>query len=529
MKIRGRLIIAFLIMIFFPFVTGGLCVRFILDEQSTFLKTTYDVETENYETSLNPVKILFNLTMNDYTTLVNIADTDPGQFHDTEYLQKINHSLSSMDSFLILKEADSITFCGNQQKWQKISSLPGISDFTKGTDDMVYMDQTASMMIKKKDFHFSDGDVGQIFLVTDFSSLMPRWKESAIAMIRSFLIIILITALLLIVWIYRGIVYPLNILRIATKQIASGNLDLPIRRVSSDEIGDLCEEFEDMRIRLKSMLDERIRYEEATRVMLSSVSHDLKTPLTAIKGYAEGLLDGVAGTPEMQQKYLHTIYSKANDMTYLVDELSLFAKMEQSSLTYHFIPINLADYFTDCLNDFSLDLGSYGIALSIYNTTPADTMILADPEQLKRVIHNISNNACKYMDHKPSTLHVVIEQEPSSPVETPLYRQINPDGTEVVSPVQQEKFIRICIRDEGPGIAPDDLPRIFDQFYRADASRNSATGGSGLGLSIVSQIISAHGGKVWAESTLGEGTSIYFTLKQVQQGNGGTYEQNTDH
>ena len=153
------------------------------------------------------------------------------------------------------------------------------------------------------------------------------------------------------------------------------------------------------------MMDERIHYEDATREMLNNVSHDLKTPLTAIKGYSEGLLDGIAGTEEMQHKYLHTIYAKANDMTYLVEELSLFAKMEQSRLHYDLIPINLSDYFTDCMEDLSLDLQSYGMTLSMFNSTPPDTKVMADPEKLKRVIFNIVNNAEKYMDHSPSTQH----------------------------------------------------------------------------------------------------------------------------
>ena len=300
------------------------------------------------------------------------------------------------------------------------------------------------MVTKKKDFYFSNGTQGQLFLVTNLASLAPHWKKAIFDLIYSFLAIILITALLLVIWLYRSIAYPISILRIATIQIGAGNLDYPIHPISSDEIGELCQEFEEMRIRLKSMMDERIHYEDATREMLNNVSHDLKTPLTAIKGYSEGLLDGIAGTEEMQHKYLHTIYAKANDMTYLVEELSLFAKMEQSRL------------------------------------------------------------------------HFIITEEPSKPEQPPLYRQLNKDGSEIEPALPPDEFIRIRIEDEGPGIAAASLPYIFQQFYRADASRTSSTGGSGLGLSIVEQIISAHGGKVWAESVEGVGTSIIFTLKKAK-------------
>ena len=120
-------------------------------------------------------------------------------------------------------------------------------------------------------------------------------------------------------------------------QIGAGNLDTPVRVNSTDEIGELCRDFEEMRIRLKEMIEDRIRYEQDTRDMMSNMAHDLQTPITSIKGYSEGILDGVANTPEKQEKYLRTIISKANDMSYLVDQLSVFSKVEQNTLPYHFI------------------------------------------------------------------------------------------------------------------------------------------------------------------------------------------------
>ena len=305
-----------------------------------------------------------------------------------------------------------------------------------------------------------------------------------------------------------------NLLR-ATSSIARGDFDTAF----SEDFGvfeSYKKELLQIQTDFKKAVEEEVKSQRMKSELITNVSHDLKTPLTAIKGYSEGLLDGIAGTEEMQHKYLHTIYAKANDMTYLVEELSLFAKMEQSRLHYDLIPINLSDYFTDCMEDLSLDLQSYGMTLSMFNSTPPDTKVMADPEKLKRVIFNIVNNAEKYMDHSPSTLHVIITEEPSKPEQPPLYRQLNKDGSEIEPALPPDEFIRIRIEDEGPGIAAASLPYIFQQFYRADASRTSSTGGSGLGLSIVEQIISAHGGKVWAESVEGVGTSIIFTLKKAK-------------
>lgn len=514
MKIRARLIVAFFIMTIFPSAMCFLCANFILQKQTLALKNSYNLETGLYEFILNPVQMLYNITLSDYNTLVTTADENPKQFLETDYVNDANSSLLERDSFLIIRKNGKNLFVGDETLYEKMSPLPAFCGYQSGGNDTIYMEQNNSILIKQKDFYFQDQSEGQFFLVTDLSRLMPRWRNSVSEIITSFLLIILVTALILLVWIYQGIIHPLNILRIATKQIGNGNLGQPIQILSNNEIGELCQDFEEMRVRLKSMIEGRIQYEEDIRTMLSSISHDLKTPLTAIKGYAEGLSDGVAKTPQMQSKYLQTIYSKANDMTYLVDELSLFAKIEQNALSYHFISLNLAEYFTDCLDDLSLDLESYGLTLSYYNNTDPETEILADPEQLKRVINNITNNACKYMDHSPAVLHVSIEDMIPEPDNPPLYRQLNKDGSEVTPKPEPEEFIKVQIEDEGAGIAAQDLPYIFDRFYRADASRNSSTGGSGLGLSIVKKIVTDHGGKIWAESIEGVGTSILFTLKK---------------
>ena len=266
------------------------------------------------------------------------------------------------------------------------------------------------------------------------------------------------------------------------------------------------------------MIEDRIRYEQDTRDMMSNMAHDLQTPITSIKGYSEGILDGVANTPEKQEKYLRTIISKANDMSYLVDQLSVFSKVEQNTLPYHFISIPLHSYFEDCIEAFSLDLETKHISIHYENTCPKDTRIQADPEQLKRVIINIVNNAVKYLDRSEGNIWIRLKEQPDTPKSAPLYRQLNPDGTEkeqestVPAP---DRFVQIEIQDDGSGIDQKALPHIFQRFYRADASRGSSKRGSGLGLAIVARIIADHGGRVWADSTPGKGTCIYFTLKET--------------
>lgn len=298
---------------------------------------------------------------------------------------------------------------------------------------------------------------------------------------------ILLTAMVLVFWLYSSLIRPLNVLRMATANMKEGNLDFTISGDPEDELGQLCEEFEEMRVRLKEQIDARMKYEEDTVELISNISHDLKTPLTAIKGYAEGMLDGVADTDEKKQKYLRTIYTKASDMTVLVDELSFYSKIDSNIVPYNFDKINVNAYFDDCVDDLSLDMEVKGVKLTYNTTVPADVCMKADPEQLRRVVNNITGNAVKYMG--------------------------KPDGhIDIAVSVTPDEFIRIDIADTGVGIAPGDLGHIFERFFRADSSRGTKKGGSGLGLAIAKKIIEDHKGNISAVSTVGEGTTFTFTV-----------------
>lgn len=518
MKIRGRLITAFLIMTIFPVILMLICVTAILNNQYDILTDSYNIKKSSYDSSdiiLNPTGLFYNISRTDYEILNQLISTDPQKLLDNAFLESSNKNLEKRDTFLIVVKEKKYYYIGNQKIFQKMSSLPLYNTYDKKTSRLTFIDQNTSSIIKSCTFYFTDSTLGQVFLVTDFSMMLPRLEHSVIEIIIAFFSILLITGLLLSLWIYRSILRPLSILRLATTQIGNGNLSQPIPLTSQDEIGQLCKDFEEMRIRLQKMIAEQIQSEEETREIISSISHDLKTPVTAIKGYTEGILDGVADTREKQTKYLQTIYNKANDITYLIDELAVFSKVERNFLAYNFIAVNLENYFSDCIEDISLDLESKNMAVEYYNTTDKDTLVLVDTEQLKRVLNNIIENAAKYNDKPTGHIYIRIEDVPIPPVTPPLYRQLKEDGTDLIPRKAPEEFVQIQIEDDGPGIAAEDLTHIFDRFFRADMSRNSSKRGSGLGLAIVKKIISDHGGNVWAESIEGVGTSFYFTLKKT--------------
>ena len=213
--------------------------------------------------------------------------------------------------------------------------------------------------------------------------------------------------------------------------------------------------------------------------------------MTAIKGYAEGLRDGVADTPEKQRRYLQTIYAKADDMTTLVDELSFYTKIDTNNMPYQFEHVLANDYFSDCVEENKVELELKSIHISFFSVLSADTLVLADREQIRRVMNNIIGNAAKYMGEQTQ-------------------------GSIKLRLLEEKEYIRVEVEDNGKGIAAKDLPYIFERFFRADQSRNSRQGGTGLGLAIVKRIVEEHGGTVHAESEEGKGTTISFTLKKIK-------------
>lgn len=319
----------------------------------------------------------------------------------------------------------------------------------------------------------------------------PQIREFLGEMLVSVILIMAMTCSFLMAWIYRSILTPIETLKKATRNIRDGNLDFEVEIGDDDEIGELCADFEEMRIRLKESTEEKVVFDSQNKELISNISHDLKTPITAVKGYVEGIMDGVADTPEKMDRYIRTIYNKANEMDRLINELTFYSKIDTNRIPYTFNKIHISDYFEDCVDELSVELESSGVSLTYFNYLEEDAVVIADAEQLKRVINNIVSNSLKYMDKPKGVINIRL-------------RDVG-------------DFIQIEIEDNGKGIAQKDLANIFERFYRTDASRNSSKGGSGIGLSIVKKIMEDHGGQVWATSKEGTGTTMYLALRKYQE------------
>ena len=488
MKIKTKLIISFCIMLFVPITLAGITITGFLNIQARNIEQTYGIKDADIYYLSSSVQMLDHMTKKEYEDIRRVALDNPDNMDNESYLRNLNSQLQNKYSYIVVKKSNITIFNGGEDNSKLVEDLLTYDEFSKETSAGGYFDATKKALIKQINFMFPDADKGAIYIVTTAQDVIPEVKTLLVDSIFAVFVILFLTAVMMVVWIYSSMINPIKKLQIAAENIKEGNLDYELNVYGDDEIGELCVSFEQMRLRLKENAQEKINNEKENRALISNKAHDLKTPITAVKGYSEGILDGVANTPEKLDKYIRTIYSKASEMDTLINELTLYSKIDTNRIPYNFAKINVADYFMDCIEEIGLDLESRGIGLAYHNYVLDDTIIIADPEQLRRVVSNIVGNSIKYMNKQNGLINI----------------RINDVGD----------FIQVEIEDNGRGIAQKDLPYIFDRFYRADASRNSATGGSGIGLSIVKKIIEDHGGKIWATSKEGTGTTMFFVIRK---------------
>ncbi|MBQ2650815.1 MAG: HAMP domain-containing histidine kinase, partial [Clostridia bacterium] len=287
----------------------------------------------------------------------------------------------------------------------------------------------------------------------------------------------------------KYITRPLTALISAAYRVEKGDLSTPIEHQGSDEFKTVCDSFDHMQQHLKDERDKNAAYEKARTDMISGISHDLRTPLTSVKGYIKGIRDGIANTPEKQQRYLQTAYTKADQMDTLLENLFFYSKLETGNLPMNMKPLDLTDLVRNFVSDTSLDPNMQQVTLTAHFKEKAH-MVLADAEQLRRILNNLTENAVKYAQAESLCISINIEREGDQEV--------------------------ITFADNGVGVAPDKLNNLFEQFWRGDSARMSGKGSSGLGLYIVKHIIDIHGGSITARSENGLQLIIRLPAHQTE-------------
>ena len=247
----------------------------------------------------------------------------------------------------------------------------------------------------------------------------------------------------------------------------------------------MCGAFNEMAARLKESVERTRRDEESRKELLAGISHDLRSPLTSIRAYVEGLLDGVAQTEESKQRYLRTIRTKAEDIDRLVSQLFLYSKLDLEGVHMEMRPIRLDEFVAGFVEEAALDSRTRGLEITAEQLTPVT--VSADPEQLRRVLSNILENSIKYKAKETGRLRITLEESG-----------------------------RLTLADDGPGVPEEALPKLFDVFYRSDPARKNPAGGSGLGLAIAAKAVQGMSGTIRARGGPHGGLAIAITLSKEE-------------
>lgn len=489
MKLRNKLKVSFFIMIVLPVILCVITVCAIFKLQSASMYQVYGVDQDMVMSNFySSVVLMGSMTEDIYNEIKQVSESNPELFEDKEFLAQLEKELNQKLSGLTVRKNGRMIYVSNTLDKKMLEEILPEYDTSENISDVsTYKGGDYQSLIKQIDFRDAAGNEYSVSIVTALNQMIPQMKVLMIQIMIAVLLILILTSLVLNFWIYRSVIRPVDKLKLATHNIKMGNLDFNMPKPSKDEIGDVCRDFEEMRVILKKSADDKVNSDREEKELIRNISHDLKTPLTAIKGYVEGILDGIADTPQKQEKYLRTIANKVNDMDKLIDELTIYSRLDTNRIPYSFSKINVRQYFDDCCEEINMDLEAQGIELAYRYHAGDDLVIVADAEQLKRVVNNIVSNSVKYM-----------EPGRKGKIDIDIYDEGN--------------YAHIIMKDNGKGIGLSELPHIFERFYRTDSSRNSKQGGSGIGLAIVKKIIEDHKGKIWAESVEGEGTTMHVYL-----------------
>jgi signal transduction histidine kinase len=276
----------------------------------------------------------------------------------------------------------------------------------------------------------------------------------------------------------------IHLLKGAAEKLAEGDLQTRVPVSGRDEVAALADAFNNMAGQLETADKKQHELESMRADLIAWVSHDLQTPLTSIRAIIEALEDGVVDEPAMVQRYLHTVQRDVHSLSVLIDDLFQMAQLDTGGIPLDRAESSLSDLVSDTLESFSELALRQGVKLEGSVDSNVDPVMM-DTQRIGRVLNNLIGNALRH---------------------TPAGGRVEIHARRTVSDVE------VSVSDTGEGIRAEDIPHIFESFYRGEKSRSRATGGAGLGLAISRGIVQAHGGGIKAQSELGGGSQFIFTL-----------------
>lgn len=310
-----------------------------------------------------------------------------------------------------------------------------------------------------------------------YTSLKIALAVSVVILGFTVFLSILLTNRFLTRFVFQKIEEPLDILTHGVHELRDGNLSYRIDYQRPDEFAPVCQDFNEMAGRLKESTEQLRQQEQSRKELVAGISHDIRSPLTSIQAYVEGLLDGIAKTPEAQRRYLETIKAKAQDLGHIVSQLFLFSKLDLEDYPEDRRPLRLDEAIRDGISNDEYRQKGLLVSMELEPVT-----IQADPVQLQRIVMNILGNSLKYKDKPQVQVFIRLQRT--------------------------EAGCRLSFADDGPGVPEEALPHLFEVFYRSDPARQNPHQGSGLGLAIVAKTVERMGGTIRAQNCSPSGLEI---------------------
>lgn len=344
--------------------------------------------------------------------------------------------------------------------------------------------------IDEEDFTTTDGSKYKMLILTPIVDSGKYYRSLILFFVTTFLLVFILANIIVQRQNIRNIITPISNLTKEMEKLRAGELETAITEHGYGEIINLGGAVEQLRLQLKNSIYYQRRVDENRKFLISSISHDLKTPVTSIRGYLDGILEGVADTEEKKQRYLSKAVDKAKLINTMIEDLLLYSKLDLNQMPFEREEIDIIKYMESCIEDSSVEFKREDKNITFKNELMDRYFVDIDNEKFKRVVQNIVDNAKKNIEIKTGQLEIILRETQSSVI--------------------------VEFKDNGKGISKDDLPYIFERFYRADTAR-AVGGSSGLGLAIAKEIVEGLGGRIWAVSQLGEGVSIIISLKKIRQ------------
>lgn len=344
--------------------------------------------------------------------------------------------------------------------------------------------------INAENFTTQDGNNYRIITLNQIINVGDYYRSLLVFVFIIFLVVFVIASLIVQRQNMKNIIIPITNLTKEMEKLRIGELETAITDKGYGEIRELGIAIEQLRLQLKNSIYYQQRVDENRKFLISSISHDLKTPVTSIRGYIDGVLDGVADTDEKKKYYLSKAIEKTNMINTMIEDLLLYSKLDLNQMTFEKEKVDIVKYIESCIEDSSEDFLRENKKIYFDNKLLTTSFVMIDVEKFKRVIQNIMDNAKRSIETQTGQLKIMLRETNSSVI--------------------------IEFKDNGKGISKQDLPHVFERFYRADTARE-VEGSSGLGLAIAKQIVEGLGGRIWAISETGQGASIIISLKKVKK------------